>query len=104
MIASREKAAATLHFNNADYVRSLEELNRAIRHCPDDPELYAQRANVNIKLERFADAIDDCDTCLQTKPQHAKALKWRKEAMENQRALEEKRAAARETYDLDKLE
>ena len=51
-----------------DYAGSLEKYNLAITAAPPSPLLLANRADVLFRLERFEDAVSDCDQALKQNP------------------------------------
>jgi tetratricopeptide (TPR) repeat protein len=54
--------------SSGDYPASLEKYNLAITSAPPSALLLANRADVLFRLERFEDAVGDCDRALENNP------------------------------------
>jgi len=51
-------------YNNQQFDRALSDCNKAIELVPNDPDALGQRALVNQKMGRKAEAIADCRQAL----------------------------------------
>jgi Tfp pilus assembly protein PilF len=57
--ARYESLRARILHAQGDHEGALEQLNAAVQHAPKDPEIYRQRASVNVALGRSAQARRD---------------------------------------------
>lgn len=62
------------YFKNKNYEAAVESYTTALRLYPDSVILYTNRAQAFLKLERFPDALSDCDWALRLHERHPKAL------------------------------
>lgn len=65
-----------------------------------DPKLYTNRAMARCKLQRWEDAIADCQTCLSLSPDNMKAVFYMAEAQLELRDFDNALASAKRAYDL----
>lgn len=65
-----------------------------------DPKLYTNRAMARCKLQRWEDAIADCQTCLALAPDNTKAVFYMAEAQLELRDFDNALDNARRAYDL----
>ncbi|KAK7735547.1 hypothetical protein SLS53_007460 [Cytospora paraplurivora] len=61
-------------FTKGDYAGAEGLYSQAIIADPKDPRLYTNRAMTRVKLQRWEDAISDCQACLSLSPVNMKAL------------------------------
>ncbi len=66
--------------NTGDYVRAIEDLNKAIGLSPDLAEAYYNRGNAYYERREFAQSIKDYSKAIELKPQLAEAYYNRGEA------------------------
>lgn len=89
--------------SSGDYPASLEKYNLAITSAPPSALLLANRADVLFRLERFEDAVGDCDRALENNPDSAKACRIRgksyKELGEYEKARHDLSASQQMDYD-----
>jgi len=64
-----------------DYPAALLKYNSAITTAPPSALLLANRADVLFRLERYQDAVTDCNEALLKNPDSAKALRIRGRAL-----------------------
>lgn len=65
-----------------------------------DPKLYTNRAMARCKLQRWEDAIADCQTCLSLSPNNVKAVFYMAEAQLELRDFDNALESAKRAYDL----
>jgi len=86
-----------------DYTSALDKYNQAITSAPPSALLLANRADVLFKLERFSEAVADCNVALENNPDSAKACRIRgrsyKELGEYEKARKDLSAAQQMDYD-----
>jgi len=86
-----------------DYEKAVEKYSAAIVAAPPSALLYANRADCLYRLERYNEAIRDCDEAVKLNPDSAKALRIRgraKKATENyEGALQDLSASQAIDYD-----
>ncbi|XP_022098527.1 tetratricopeptide repeat protein 12-like isoform X2 [Acanthaster planci] len=77
----KQKAEATVlkdqgnqEFQTGNYTRAVELYTEGLDRLKDFVILYTNRAQAYIKLEKFPEAIEDCQTALQLEPENVKAL------------------------------
>ncbi|MFF9914346.1 tetratricopeptide repeat protein [Streptomyces sp. NPDC013457] len=63
-----------------DLAGALERLNRADAHAPDRPWILGERAELHRRLERYEEAVADCDRTLALGPESAAVLATRGQA------------------------
>ncbi|KUI63525.1 STIP1 and U box-containing protein 1 [Cytospora mali] len=68
------KEQGNKRFTKGDYAGAEGLYSQAIIADPKDPRLYTNRAMARVKLQRWEDAISDCQTCLSLSPDNMKAL------------------------------
>ncbi|KAM8704716.1 hypothetical protein ACLKA7_009210 [Drosophila subpalustris] len=63
------------YFNAKEYDHAINEYTRSIVYDPEHAaRSYNNRALCQIKLQKFLEAIDDCEECLKLEPDNVKAL------------------------------
>ncbi|KAJ4385822.1 hypothetical protein N0V93_010253 [Gnomoniopsis smithogilvyi] len=67
-------------FLRGQYAGAEGLYSQAIIADPKDPKLYTNRAMARCKLQRWEDAIADCQTCLHLSPDNMKAVFYMAEA------------------------
>lgn len=67
---------------------------------PRDPKLYTNRAMARCKLQRWEDAIADCQTCLSLSPENMKAVFYMAEAQLELKDFDEALQTAQQAYQL----
>lgn len=67
---------------------------------PKDPKLYTNRAMARCKLQRWEDAIDDCQTCLSLSPDNMKAVFYMAEAQIELKDYENALGSSHRAYEL----
>lgn len=86
-----------------DYASALEKYNLAIVSAPPSALLLANRADTLLRLNRFQDAVHDCDLALEKNPDSAKALRIRgrslKELGEYEKSRKDLAASQQIDYD-----
>ena len=75
--AAEHKMKAADLKNEGKWEEALEEYNLAVQAAPPSALLYANRATVLLKLEKFKAAERDCDEAIKENPDSAKALRVR---------------------------
>ncbi|XP_038062491.1 sperm-associated antigen 1A-like [Patiria miniata] len=61
-------------FHKGDYTRAVELYTQGLERLKDFVVLYTNRAQAYNKLEKFAEAMEDCRIALQLEPNNVKAL------------------------------
>jgi len=69
----RLKEQGNVHFRNERYEEALNSYNLAIRADNTVPQLFANRANTLLKLERPSEALLDADRAIELNPKWARA-------------------------------
>eukprot|EP00667_Euglena_gracilis_P002594 EG_transcript_2602 len=72
--AARSKEAGNVAFQAGRYVEAHEAYTRAMALAPDDIVHPLNRALCNLRLERWAEGLQDCAAVLRVEPHHPKAL------------------------------
>lgn len=67
---------------------------------PTDPKLYTNRAMARCKLQHWADAISDCQTCLTIAPDNSKAAFYMAEAQLAMQNFDNALETAKRAYEL----
>ena len=70
--AKKAMNEANVAFKAKKYDESIEKYTKAIELDPKDSTYPANRANVYLKMEKWAEAETDCDAALKLKKDHAK--------------------------------
>eukprot|EP00271_Cylindrocystis_brebissonii_P018920 TRINITY_DN5523_c1_g1_i1.p1 TRINITY_DN5523_c1_g1~~TRINITY_DN5523_c1_g1_i1.p1 ORF type:complete len:375 (+),score=87.60 TRINITY_DN5523_c1_g1_i1:256-1380(+) len=73
-MASNSEALANAKYVDEEYEESLALYDTAIEEEPRKASLYSSRAQVNIKLEKFPEAISDAKKAIELDPHNAKAF------------------------------
>ncbi|ROV93206.1 hypothetical protein VMCG_08754 [Cytospora schulzeri] len=68
------KEQGNKRFAKGDYAGAEGLYSQAIIADPKDPRLYTNRAMARVKLQRWEDAVSDCQACLSLSPDNMKAL------------------------------
>ncbi|PKS09313.1 hypothetical protein jhhlp_003927 [Lomentospora prolificans] len=68
------------HFQAGEYVVAEGLYSKAIIQDPSNPALYTNRALTRLKLELWESVIDDCQRCLELKPENMKAFYYLSQA------------------------
>lgn len=68
------KEQGNKRFAKGDYAGAEGLYSQAIIADPKDPRLYTNRAMARVKLQRWDDAVADCQACLALSPDNMKAL------------------------------
>ncbi|XP_063227594.1 sperm-associated antigen 1 [Bacillus rossius redtenbacheri] len=76
---AREKQKGNECFKAGEYVDALCHYTRCLQ-LRESPDVYNNRAMAYLKLERYSEAIKDCDTVLTMDPDNAKAYYRRSSA------------------------
>jgi len=88
---------------SGDYPTALLNYNSAITSAPPSALLLANRADILFRLNRYQDAVTDCDEALTNNPDSAKALRIRgralKELGEYERSRKDLAASQQIDYD-----
>jgi len=71
--AEKHKQAGNEYFKKLDYVNAKKEYDEALRRCPTDATIYANRAAALTKLLAHPDALRDLEEALRLDPQYVKA-------------------------------
>ena len=89
--------------SSGDYPAALLKYNSAITSAPPSALLLANRADVLFRLQRYQDAVTDCNEALVKNPDSAKALRIRgralKELGEFERSIKDLAASQQIDYD-----
>jgi suppressor of tumorigenicity protein 13 len=89
--------------SSGDYPAALLKYNSAITSAPPSALLLANRADVLFRLQRYQDAVTDCNEALLKNPDSAKALRIRgralKELGEFERSIKDLAASQQIDYD-----
>ena len=88
---------------SGDYPTALLNYNSAITSAPPSALLLANRADILFRLNRYQDAVTDCDEALTNNPDSAKALRIRGRALKELGGYERSRKdlAASQQIDYD---
>ena len=70
--AKKAMNEANVAFKAKKFDESIEKYTKAIELDPKDATYPANRANVFLKMEKWAEAEKDCDAALKLKKDHAK--------------------------------
>ena len=83
--AAKESEELRLQGNQAikakDFHKALDLYTKAITVCAGDHLLFSNRALCYLKMNRPAEALEDCESCLKLSPTFAKALYRRAKAL-----------------------
>ena len=79
--AATYKSAAAEMKSSGDYPAALLNYNAAITSAPPSALLLANRADILFRLNRYQNAVSDCDEALTHNPDSAKALRIRGRAL-----------------------
>ncbi|KAL1895600.1 hypothetical protein Sste5346_005069 [Sporothrix stenoceras] len=74
------KAEGNKRFMRAEFAPAEALYSQAIILDPKNPNLYTNRALARLRLERWGEAADDCNTCLERAPDNMKALYYLSQA------------------------
>jgi stress-induced-phosphoprotein 1 len=72
-LAEKHKQCGNEFFKKQDYVNAKKEYDEAVKRCPTDPTIYANRAAALTKLLAHPDALRDLDEALRLDPKYVKA-------------------------------
>lgn len=89
VLANREKEKGNEAFQSGNYSEALTYYCRSIDLNPEAIPVYNNRALAEIKLEKFKEAIDDCNKVLSAEPNNVKAYLRRALAHRDQGLKEE---------------
>ena len=70
--AKKAMSEANTAFKAKKYEESIEKYTKAVELDPKDATYPANRANVYLKMQKWAEAEQDCDAALKIKKDHAK--------------------------------
>lgn len=84
VLANREKEKGNEAFQSGNYSEALMYYCRSIELNPQVTAVYNNRALAEIKLEKFKEAVDDCDRVLIAEPKNVKAYLRRSLAHQGQ--------------------
>lgn len=87
-------------FSKGQYGGAEGLYSQAIIANPKDPKLYTNRAMARCKLQRWEDAIADCQTCLSLAPDNMKAVFYMAEAQLELRDSDNALDSAKRAYQL----
>ncbi|XP_042121470.1 sperm-associated antigen 1 isoform X2 [Peromyscus maniculatus bairdii] len=89
-LASREKGKGNEAFYAGDYEEAVMYYTRSLSALPT-VSAYNNRAQAEIKLQRWSSALQDCEKALELEPGNVKALLRRATAYRHQNRLQEAR-------------
>ncbi|CAH3194909.1 unnamed protein product [Porites evermanni] len=89
VLANKEKEKGNEAFQSGNYKEALAYYCRSIELNPKATAVYNNRALAEIKLEKFQEAVDDCDRVLSAEPNNVKAYLRRSIAQRSQGLYEE---------------
>ena len=67
-LVSKLAKKGTQAFKNENYEEALDFYTQAIENCSDSNRLFTNRASCLNTMERYEEAIDDCDKALNIEP------------------------------------
>ncbi|CAH3190861.1 unnamed protein product [Porites evermanni] len=89
LLANKEKEKGNEAFQSGNYMEALAYYCRSIEMNPRATAVYNNRALAEIKLEKFQEAVDDCNRVLSAEPNNVKAYLRRSIAQRSQGLCEE---------------
>jgi stress-induced-phosphoprotein 1 len=71
--AEETREEGNAKFKESDWPGAVAAYTEMIKHAPDDPRGYSNRAATYIKLLEFPSALEDCDTAIKKDPKFVRA-------------------------------